>query len=680
MNLKNTNNMKKIVTFSFALFSMLNSFSQGQHYCSDHKSQRFNKQMATNSSVAKTAQSTAVPKENMYDLKFYHLNINVERNSLYVSGNVKSIAKVVTTALDSFAFVLHENHTIDSVYVNGAKRNFVRRDSLALATAGSPIAQNQLFEAIVYYKGTCPSGASAAIGNGYNAGTSGAWGNQVTWSLSEPFAAYEWFPCKQDLRDKIDSTWMFATTSSANKTGSNGILTNTVNVGGGKTRYEWKSKYPIVYYLISVATAEYVEYKQYAKPQYLVNDSILIQNYIYNNAWGATNTNWTNQITALNKLPTNMNLFCDLFGMYPFYKEKYGNSMAPFSGGMEHQTMTSQGFFEFELNAHELGHQWWGDHVTCASWKDIFINEGFASYTEYLSIQYMQSMSGTTPVAKMNDVHTNVMSQPGGSCYFTNADTMNVPRIFNSRLTYDKGSAVVHSLRYEINNDSTFFRGLRAFQTAFSHSVATVIEFKIFMENYSGMNLTQFFNQWYYGQGYPTFSVSWNQSNNVFYLKSTQTQSFPSSVPLFMTDVDYRISRTAKPDTIVRLYHGQTVENYTLALTGTVTSIGVDPNNWILNKVGTNTKDINLSASELEANEVMIFVGPNPTSDALNIYMNNNDKASVEIFDITGKLMLTQAFDTHTEFDISKYANGIYTVSIKNKSGDVIKTTKVVKN
>ena len=672
--------MKKIVTFSFALFSMLNSFSQGQHYCADHKSQRFNKQMATNSSVAKTAQSTAVPKENMYDLKFYHLNINVERNSLYVSGNVKSLAKVVTASLDSFAFVLHQNHTIDSVYVQGAKRNFVRRDSLVLATAGTSIPQNQVFEAIVYYRGTCPSGASAAIGNGYNAGTSGAWGNQVTWSLSESFVAYEWFPCKQDLRDKIDSSWVYATTSSSNKTGSNGILTNTVNVGGGKTRYEWKSKNPIVYYLISVATAEYVEYKQYAKPQYLVNDSILIQNYIYNNAWGATNTNWTNQITALNKLPTNMNLFCDLFGMYPFLNEKYGNCMAPFSGGMEHQTMTSQGFFEFELNAHELGHQWWGNNVTCAAWKDIFINEGFASYTEYLSIQYLQSISGTTPAAKMTDVHNSVMSQIGGSCYFTNADTMNTPRIFSSRLTYDKGSAVVHSLRYVVNNDSIFFPALRSFQNAYGGSTASVIDFKNFMQTYTGINLTQFFNQWFYGQGYPTFSVSWNQSNNVFYLKSTQTQSFPSSVPLFMTDVDYRISRTAKPDTIVRLYHGQTVENYTLALTGTVTSIGVDPNNWILNKVGTNTKDINLSASDLDANEVMIFVGPNPTSDALNIYMNNNDKASVEIFDITGKLMLTQPFETHTEFDISKYANGIYTVSIKNKSGDVIKTTKVVKN
>lgn len=669
--------MKKIVTFSLALFSMLNSFSQTPHYCANHKAQRFNKQMAMNAAVAKTAQSTAVPKENMYDLKFYHLNINIERNSLFVSGNVKSIAKVVSTALDSFAFVLHQNHTIDSVYVQGAKRNFVRRDSLVLATAGTPIAQNQLFTAIVYYKGTAPTGGAAAIGDGYNMGTSGAWGNQVTWSLSESLCAYHWFPCKQDLRDKIDSSWVYATTDSANMVGSNGLLKNIVTIGN-KKRYEWQSKYPIDYYLISVATAKYKPYILYAKPQYLTNDSIYIQNFVYDNA--INNNTWiTGQKVALNKIVPTMNLMSNLFGMYPFYKEKYGHCMAPFSGGMEHQTMTSLGFFDFELDAHELGHQWWGDHVTCAAWKDIFINEGWASYSEYLCHQYMTG-TGTTPVQKMLDVHTSVMSQPGGSCYFTNADTMNATRIFSSRLTYDKGSAVVHSLRYEINNDSVFFPAIRAFQNTYGNSTASVIDFKNFMEAQSGLNFTQFFNQWYYGQGYPTFSVSWNQSNNVFYLKSTQTQSFPSSVPLFMTHVDYRISRTAKPDTIVRLYHGQTVENYTIALTGTVTSIGVDPNNWILNKVGTNTKDINLSASELDANSVNVFVGPNPTSDALNIYMNNNDKASVEIFDITGKLMLSQPFETHVEFDISKYANGIYTVSIKNKSGDVIKTTKVVKN
>ena len=667
--------MKKLFTFSLAFFSILNSFSQ-THYCAEHKAQRFNKQAAINSSVKKTSQITAVPKENMYDLKFYHLNVNVERNTTYISGNVKSLAKVVTSSLDSFAFVLHQNHTIDSVYVNGAKRNFVRRDSLVLATAGTPIAQNQIFDAVVYYRGTAPTGNAAAIGDGYNMGTSGSWGNQVTWSLSESLCAYHWFPCKQDLRDKIDSSWVYATTDSSNMVGSNGLLKNIVTIGN-KKRYEWKSKYPIDYYLISVATAKYKPYILYAKPQYLVNDSILVQNFIYDNA--INNTAWATQKAALNQITSTIEMQSKLFGMYPFYKEKYGHCMAPFGGGMEHQTMTSLGFFDFELDAHELGHQWWGDNVTCAAWKDIFINEGWASYTEYLCHQYMTG-TGTTATQKMLDVHTSVMSQPGGSCYFTNADTMNASRIFSSRLTYDKGSAVIHSLRYEINNDSVFFPAIRAFQNTYAKSTASVIDFKTFMENYTGINFTQFFNQWYYGQGYPTFSATWNQASNVFYLKATQTTSFPSSVPLFMTHVDYRISRTAKPDTIVRLYHGQTVENYTLALTGTVTSVGVDPNNWILNKVGTIVKDVTTGGVELENADASVFVGPNPTSDVLNIYMYKNEKVTAEIFDVTGKLVLTQSFDTHVEFDISKFANGIYTVSIKNKSGDLIKTTKVVKN
>ena len=195
----------------------------------------------------------------------------------------------MVASLDSFAFVLHQNHAIDSVYVNGAKRNFVRRDSLVLATAGTPITQNQLFDAIVYYKGTCPTGGAAAIGDGYNMASSPSWGNQVTWSLSESLCAYHWFPCKQDLRDKIDSSWVYATTDSANMVGSNGLLKNIVTIGN-KKRYEWKSKYPIDYYLISVATAKYKPYILYAKPQYLVNDSIFIQNFIYDNA--INNSTW----------------------------------------------------------------------------------------------------------------------------------------------------------------------------------------------------------------------------------------------------------------------------------------------------------------------------------------------------------------------------------------------------
>lgn len=659
----------------FLLFTFTINTLQSQHACATHKAKYFNKAFAKQS----TLPIGYVPPENKYDLKFYHLNLNVERNTRYVSGHVVSKAKVVVASLDSFAFVLHQNHTIDSVYVNGAKRVFVRQDSLVKATAGTPIPLNTIFEAIVYYKGTCPSGGGAAIGDGYNLGTSGAWGNQVSWSLSESLVAYQWFPCKQDLTDKIDSSWVYATTDSANMVGSNGLLKNVVSLGN-KKRYEWKSRYPIDYYLISVSTAKYRAYNLYAKPQYLAPDSIFIQNFVYDNA--INNPSWNTQKTALNKIKQTIELQSKLFGMYPFYKEKYGHCMAPLGGGMEHQTMTTLGFFDFELDAHELGHQWWGDNVTCKAWKDIFINEGWASYTEYLCHQYLPTISGTTASSKMTSVHNSVMMQPGGSCYFTNADTMDANVIFDSRLTYDKGSALIHMLRYTINNDSTFFNAIRGFQNTYKFNVASVIDFKTYMQTYTGINLTQFFNQWFYGQGYPTFDVKWNQTGGNFILQSIQTQSMPSSVPLFITDMDYRVSRTAKPDTVIRLNHANLTENYIIPLSGTVTAIAVDPSNWILNKTIGPVKDpsLNTSIGIEELSLATVFIGPNPTSDVLNVYLYNNEKATLEILDLNGKLISTQNMDKEAQMDVSKYSNGIYNVIIKNNQGEIIKTSKVVKN
>lgn len=659
--------MKKI--FFLVYFFALYNIKAQQNYCAESKSKM---------TLQKTGSykiTSAMPLEDKYDLKFYHLNINVERNSLFISGNVKSTARVTAITLDTFAFVLHQNHIIDSVYVNGINCNFIRQDSLVKAAAGNPILQNQLFDAIVYYHGICPSSVN---GSGYIMATPQTWGsfgNECTASLSQSFFAYHWFPCKQDLRDKIDSSWVFATTDSSNMVGSNGLLKNVVTVGD-KKRYEWKSQYPIDYYLISVATSKYEAYNLYAKPTYLPNDSILIQNFIYANA--INNSAWSQQKASLDAAPQSMELLCSLYGMYPFYKEKYGHCMAAIDGGMEHQTMSTMLSFDVGVNNHELGHQWWGDNVTCASWKDIFINESWATYTSYLCTEYLSGPSAA--LSEMNGIHSSVMSLPGGSCYFSNADTMNTSVIFDSRLTYGKGAAVIHSLRYVINNDSVFYPAIRAFQNTYRGSTASVIDFKNFMQAYSGINLQQFFNQWYYGEGYPTFSLSWNASGGTFYLVSTQTQSMPASVPLFITPVDYRISRTSLSDTIVRLYHTQAVENYSFALNGNVTSIGVDPQNWILNKVGTNVHNTALAINEEAENDASVFIGPNPTSDALNVYLYGNGKAKMEITDMMGKLILHETIYIHREFDISNLANGIYTVTLKNDKNLIMKKSKIVKN
>ena len=598
--------MKKIALVIALLGT--NFINAQQHFCSKAKQTSIASQISHQARTA--ALVPQISHELKYDIKFVHLNLNCERTNKYVSGNVKTVATVTIAPLDTFMTILHVNHSVDSVRFNGMLLPSIRKDSAVKVGLPAPLGINSSFTVVVYYKGTAPVGGSA-IGSGYSFGTSGSWGNQASWSLSEAVAAYHWWPCKQILTDKIDSSWVFVTTDSTNKVGSNGKLQNVVVVGN-KKRYEWKSRTPINYYLISVATAKYKEYNLYAKPQYLLNDSILIQNYIYDNA--INNPLFNTQKIQLNKMPQVMNFLCNMYGMYPFYKEKYGHCMAPFGGGMEHQTMTSLGFFDYYIDAHELGHQWWGDNVTCKTWGDIWINEGFASYTEHLVAQYLDPPNFNT---NLNSAHNNVMSATGGKIYVTGQDT--------------------------------------------------------------GINASQFFNQWFFGQGYPTFNVKFYSAPNTCIINSTQTTSFPSSVPLFITPMEYKLTRTGFPDTTVRVMHSNAVENYTFSLLGTVTGVVCDPNNWVINKVIGPTFDSSLGFDELGASVNDIKIGPNPTKGIVAINTTQSFEGRVIVLDINGKQLIDKKLGSETTLDISAYANGIYLVKITDANGIEKYSQKIIK-
>jgi len=660
--------MKKIALL-IALIGA-NIINAQQHFCSKAK------QSSMASHIGHQARTAAlVPQishELKYDIKFVHLNLNCERTNKYVSGNVKTVATVTIAPLDTFMTILHVNHSVDSVRFNGMLLPSVRKDSAVKVGLPAPLGINSSFTVVVYYKGTAPVGGSA-IGSGYSFGTSGSWGNQASWSLSEAIAAYHWWPCKQILTDKIDSSWVFVTTDSTNKVGSNGKLQNVV-ILGNKKRYEWKSRTPINYYLISVATAKYKEYNLYAHPQYLPNDSILIQNYIYDNA--LNNTLFNNQKIQLNKMPAVLEFESKMYGMYPFYKEKYGHCMAPFGGGMEHQTMTSLGFFDYYVDAHELGHQWWGDNVTCKSWGDIWINEGFASYTEHLVAQYLDPPNFNT---NLNSAHNSVMSVAGGKVYITGQDTMDSNIIFDSRLTYDKGGSIIRTLQFVTNSDTVWFNTLRGFQNTFKNSTASVIDFKNYYQAQTGINANQFFTQWYYGEGYPTFNVKYYSAPNTCIIKCTQTTSFPSSVPLFITPMEYKLTRTGFPDTTVRVMHSNAVENYTFSLLGTVTGVVCDPNNWVINKVIGPTFDSSLGFDELGASVYDIKIGPNPTKEIVAINTTQSFEGRVIVLDINGKQLIDKKLGSETTLDISAYANGIYLVKITDANGIEKYSQKIIK-
>ena len=613
-----------------------------------------------------TLNASQIVETEKYDVHFYSLNLNMTNTSSYLSGTAEIHAKA-NTNLDSALFELYPSMIISEVRVNGLVVNFSRLGTAVKAPVNS--SANQNFVLKISYSGNPPTAQTNPLGgSGMTAGTSPSWGNKVVWSLSEPFSAYEWFPCKQSLRDKADSSFVAVTVPDTCKAGSNGVLINTVPLGNGFTRYEWKNKHAIDYYLISVAVAKYIEYSFYANPVGAPNP-ILIQNFIYDNP--QTFIYFEDEI---NETGDFIELFYDLYGPYPFEDQKYGHCMAPIGGGMEHQTMTTQGSFSKGLTAHELAHQWWGNSVTCASWSDIFINEGFASYSEYLMLE---NLYPAEKVQHMLDVHDNILSQTGGSVWFS--DTLNENRIFNGRLSYDKGSGIIHSIRYLMNNDSLFFAGLREFQNDFKDSVARGIDLRNKMQEISGINYTPFFEQWYFGEGYPTYSIRWKQIGQDLLLELKHTASKPSVTPTFTNPIDLRFIRQGMSDTLIRFDVASNSQQFYISNFGTLSStITVDPQNWIINNIGTIIQDNSLvNLTEVNENSTALTIVPNPNN---GIFTIGNQQANcwVSVFNMQGKNILNKQLAHNEVIDLQDFGKGTYLLEIKNSENSEAKTLKLI--
>lgn len=595
------------------------------------------------STLALSASAADIAKMNKYDVHYYKLDIEVQNNSVYLSGNATMQAKVIQS-ISEITLQLHEDLNIDSIKLNDVATTFSRvADVLNVSTNGT-LQPNSFFKLIIYYHGTAPSSGQGAIGNGFSNNTS----KSVTWSLSEPYSAYEWWPCKQVLTDKADSSDVWITTDSLNKAGSNGVLKNKVVLGNGKVRYEWKSRYPIAYYLISVAVCPYDEYISYAHPAGA--DSILIQDYLFKDAT-------TFQKESLKETAALIELFSSRFGLYPFAQEKYGHAQAVFGGAMEHQTMSTMGAINFDIVAHELGHQWFGDMVTCGSWNDIWINEGFASYSELVAIEELK-----TPQEATEWINETMMFAQfaDGSVYVT--DSLNVSRIFNFYSTYQKGAALLRMLRFEVNNDSLFFAGIRNYLQAHRYNTAKATDFKLTMEQTLGTSLTDFFNQWYYNPGYPVFSGQWNQWNEKVWLQLSQQPSEGSTV--FKTAVNVTFKYTGG-DTTIRVQLDAASKLYLFNLPGkTIYTIRIDEENYILNDMFSLAKNLVLDVEETTGTEFAeVALYPNPVVNALTL--SGARGCRMQLFDVTGKQVAAhEVEEEEAVYNMDGLSAGMYVVQL----------------
>ncbi len=604
--------------------------------------------------------TVATPEENDYDVKGLKFNLSLTNTSTYVSGDVTTYATTNIANFGLYAFELHNAMTIDSLKINGQlNTNITTTGAIRKVTLNTPLAVNTDFIVQVYYHGTAPGGNGQFFTGGLH-NISLPSGTKLMYSLSDDLFADDWWPCKQSIQDKIDSVSMWLTVDDTLKAGSNGLLKNTTPLPGNKLRYEWKTNYPIDYYLICVAVAPYKEYSYYMHFTDGSNDSMLVQNYYYDSATFFT----PNAQSLLDSTGIMIDHFSKVFGKYPFHEEKYGHCMTILSGGMEHQTMTfmSTPNIRTTLIAHELAHQWWGNSVTYGKWEDIWLSEGMATYTEQLFLE--QFWGNAAAKATRTAVFNQVMSQPGGSVWVN--DTTNVNRIFDGRLTYNKGAAVAHMLRYLAPKDSLYFAGLRAYQQQYKYGTAVTADLQQVMAQTYGKPLDSFFRQWIYGQGYPLFSVKWAQYLGMTLLKVTQTTSHPS-VRAFNIPLQVKLI-SGSVDTTITINITDTTNYINLLWYPLITSVVVDPEDHVVNKTGATQYDPSLlSVGDAVLQEPAIY--PNPASEGW--YVDNLQPGAVlQLFDINGRRIWNATSSGQVHIPATNLPAGCYLLEVRSLAGN----------
>jgi len=593
--------------------------------------------------------------DSSFDQKFIHINVSVNDTNTYIEATNKYLLKAKKKLNKIFfEFAPYFNTSYVKLYQDYCTFNF-SYDTFYIYLP-TEIDSGETFLLEISYYGMSNSGHPY---RGIINNKSDIYQTNVTWTLTQPFYTKHFIPVKPDLKDKFDSAYIFIIVDSNLTACSQGVLKDIVLLENGKKRYEWIHRYPIAFYLLSFAVSNYSLYnfKVYIDE---IEDSLVVMNFLYNVPFCLENNK--EKIDFTHQLIT---LFNKLFGPYPFYKEKYGHCMVPFPGGMENQTITSIGFFEDFLVAHELAHSWFGNNVTCATWQDIWFNEGFASYAEYLFREFLYDT--TSALNTIKNFQKKAKNYPDGSVYIPFEELNNESRIFHNGLTYKKGACLVHMIRYLCNNDSLFFLALKNIQTNYSNSSITVDQVKKAFEEVCGIDLLNFFNEFYYGKGFPIYNIYWshlfNDSTSIN-IKIYQRGSSPEN-NFFSIHLPFKVVFTNNEDTLIYLQPYDNESLFVLNFNEKVENLKYDPFEFILDSLESFSYDF----VSLKKYEDLIKIYPNPSCLSY-IIINLPDKKTFSHLKIFNSLLKSiKAYEINDNtliLDINDLEPGFYFLVFEN--------------
>jgi len=632
--------MKKIA-YLFIVFSWI-SYSQND-------TEEFNRMVEAEMKSAASLQQVRInPNTQNYDVTYQELRFTLDPAVYFISGQVTTTFTALSD-MTSITFDLTNQLTVSSVTMNSTTLSFVQNaNNEVVISLPSTLTTGNTGTVVITYSGAPATGEQAFTASTHN-------GTPVIYTLSEPFGARDWWPCKQDLNDKIESIDVYLTAPNTYVSVSNGLEQSAIDNGNGTKTTHFHHGYPIPAYLVAIAVTNYQIFTQTAGTA--PNDFPIV-NYIYPENFSSAQT----QLAVT--LPV-MNVFETLFEPYPFHNEKYGHAQFGWGGGMEHTTVSFMNSFGRNLIAHELAHQWFGDKITCGTWKDIWLNEGFA---EYLSGLVVENLDGEASfVTWKNNKINSITSATNGAVYLTDTEALNVNRIFSGRLTYNKGAMVVHMLRWKMG-DTAFFEAIKNYlaDSNLAYKYAITTDLKSHLETVYGSSLDEFFNDWLYGQGYPTYTISaqnWGAGQAKITVLQTQSDA---SVSYFEMPLEIRLLGGSGQTHDVVINHQTNGEEFIVSVPFTVTDVLFDPNKHIISRNSTAT----LANENFELAET-ITLYPNPTSKNIKIQLPNSITfEKVECYNALGQLVLT---NYTPEFSTEGLATGIHFVKINTAEGVIHK-------
>lgn len=590
------------------------------------------------------------PAGQNFDVRHYRFQIYIDPRVKAIKGSVRTTFTITSDTASFLLLDFFNGLQIDSVIFKGQRRNYYfPGNQLFKINLGQVLVQGAIDSVRVFYHGVPANTGFGSFNKSTHAGV------PIIWTMSCPYGSRDWWPGKQDLTDKADSIDLIITTPIPFRAAGNGILVSEIQ-HDTLVSYFWKHKYPIASYLIATAVTNYQAYTQKVHlPSQAPGDSLPLVNFVFPESG-------TSAPSSTQKVLDIISFYDSLLGPYPFRKEKYGHAQFGWGGGMEHQTMSFMTDFSFGLQAHELAHQWFGNYVTCRSWQDAWLNEGFATYFAALAekrfgVTNLYNWLGTNQIS--------VRSVSGGSVLVS--DTNNINRIFDSRLTYKKGALLLHMLRWQLG-EAAFWTGIRNYlnDQELAYGFSRTSQLVRHLEQASGQNLEVFMNQWFKGQGYPTYQLNLNTTGPLNQLTIGQTQSH-SSVPFFKMRLPVRFWGNGG-DTILIFDHDSSGQVFHFTLSFIPTNIAFDPERWILAK---NTISINTEVLPRLPSENSIEVWPNPFQNILNFSVSHSEPFQISIFNSLGvKVMSNQLFSQNSLSGLDSLDPGVYVIHFSDKNGE----------